>query len=104
MNPSENIQKKKLDFSNKIRYFVSKQAGKQASRQASRQAGKQASRQAGKQASRQAGKQASRQASKQSRARNSVKSGKALSDSYAGHSPPLRHKESVRRFFPKQHD
>jgi len=30
MNPSENIQKKKLDFSNKIRYFLSKQASKQA--------------------------------------------------------------------------
>jgi len=25
MNPSENIQKKNLDFSNKIRYFLSKQ-------------------------------------------------------------------------------
>ncbi len=62
MNPSENIQKKKPDFSNKIRYFLSKQA------------------------------------SKQSRARNSVKSGKALSDSYAGRSPPLWHKESGRRF------
>ena len=26
MNPSENISKKKLDFINKIRYFLSKQA------------------------------------------------------------------------------
>ena len=26
MNPSENIPKEKLDFSNKIRYFLSKQA------------------------------------------------------------------------------
>jgi len=32
MNPSENIQKKKLDFSNKISYFLSKQASKQASK------------------------------------------------------------------------
>jgi len=61
MSPSENIQKKNLDFFNKIRYFPSKQASR-------------------------------------SRARNSVKSGKALSDSYAGRSPPLRHKESGRRF------
>jgi len=30
MNPSENIQKKNPDFSNKIRYFLSKQASKQA--------------------------------------------------------------------------
>jgi len=57
MNPSENIPKEKLDFSNKIRYFLSKQASKQASK---------------------------------SRARNSVRFGKALSDSYAGRSPRLR--------------
>jgi len=31
-SPSENILKKKLDFSNKIRHFSSKQASKQASK------------------------------------------------------------------------
>jgi len=62
--------RKNLDISNKISYFSSRQAGKQASRQA------------GKQASRQAGKQAS-----PSCALSSVKSGQFISVIYADCSP-----------------